>query len=124
MTSSSDETEECKTYFADINNIYISSIFPGNSAEDVEKLVTKELEDKFKNVSWVNKVTSNTFQDYSLIIVEFDEKVPIVEAKQRIKDEVDQAKGDQDWPNTDAGSKVEPNVFDLNISGIFFERKL
>lgn len=98
------------------NNIYISSIFPGNSAEDVEKLVTKELEDKFKNVSGVNKVTSNTFQDYSLIIVEFDEKVPIVEAKQRIKDEVDQAKGDQDWPNTDAGSKVEPNVFDLNIS--------
>ena len=31
------------------NNIYISSVFPGNSAEDVEKLITKELEDKFKN---------------------------------------------------------------------------
>lgn len=101
------------------NNIYISSVFPGNSAEDVEKLVTKELEDKFKNVSGVNKVTSNTFQDYSLIIVEFDEKVPLAEAKQRIKDEVDQAKGDQDWPNMDSGSKVEPNVFDLNISEEF-----
>ena len=101
------------------NNIYISSVFPGNSAEDVEKVVTKELEDKFKNVSGVNKVTSNTFQDYSLIIVEFDEKVPLAEAKQRIKDEVDQAKGDQDWPNMDSGSKVEPNVFDLNISEEF-----
>lgn len=98
------------------NNIYISSIFPGNSAEDVEKLVTKELEDKFKNVSGVNKVTSNTFQDYSLIIVEFDEKVKLAEAKQRVKDEVDKAKGDQDWPTMDSGSKVEPNVFDLNIS--------
>ncbi len=101
------------------NNIYISSIFPGNSAEDVEKVVTKELEDKFKNVSGVNKVTSNTFQDYSLIIVEFDEKVKLAEAKQRIKDEVDKAKGDQDWPTLDSGSKVEPNVFDLNISEEF-----
>ncbi len=101
------------------NNIYISSIYPGNSAEDVEKVVTKELEDKFKNVSGVNKVTSNTFQDYSLIIVEFDEKVKLAEAKQRIKDEVDKAKGDQDWPTMDSGSKVEPNVFDLNISEEF-----
>ena len=98
------------------NNIYISSVFPGNSAEDVEKLITKELEDKFKNVSGVDKVTSNTFQDYSLIVVEFDSKLSVAEAKQRIKDEVDQAKGDQDWPNTDSGSKVDPNVFDLNIS--------
>lgn len=98
------------------NNIYISSIFPGNSAEDVEKLVTKELEDKFKNVSGVKKVSSNTFQDYSLIIVEFDESLTVPEAKQRVKDEVDKAKGDQDWPVMDSGSKVEPNVFDLNIS--------
>ncbi|MBW8361065.1 MAG: efflux RND transporter permease subunit [Kaistella sp.] len=98
------------------NKIYISSVYPGNSAEDVEKLITKELEDKFKNVSGVNKVTSNSFQDYGLIIVEFDEKIPLAEAKQRIKDKVDEAKGDQDWPSMDSGSKVEPSVFDLNIS--------
>lgn len=101
------------------NNIYISSVYPGNSAEDVEKLITKELEDKFKNVSGVNKVTSNSFQDYGLIIVEFDEKIPLAEAKQRIKDKVDEAKGDPDWPSMDSGSKVEPSVFDLNISEEF-----
>lgn len=101
------------------NNIYISSVYPGNSAEDVEKLVTKELEDKYKNISGVNKVTSNSFQDYSLITVEFDEKVPLAEAKQRIKDKTDEAKGSQDWPTMDSGSKVEPSVFDLNISEEF-----
>ncbi|MBW8360178.1 MAG: efflux RND transporter permease subunit [Weeksellaceae bacterium] len=101
------------------NNIYISSVFPGNSAEDVEKLVTKELEDAFRNVSGVTKVTSNTFQDYSLIIVEFDESAELAEAKQRIKDEVDKVKGDQDWPTMDSGSQVEPNVFDLNLSEEF-----
>ena len=98
------------------NNIYISSIYPGNSAEDVEKVITKELEDKFKNVSGVTKVTSNSFQDYCLIVVEFDAKLTVSEAKQRIKDKVDEAKGDQDWPLLDSGSKVEPSVFDLNIS--------
>ena len=81
------------------NNIYISSVYPGNSAEDVEKVITKELEDKFKNVSGVTKVTSNSFQDYCLIVVEFDAKLKVAEAKQRIKDKVDEAKGDQDWPS-------------------------
>lgn len=101
------------------NNIYISSVYPGNSAEDVEKLITKELEDKFKNVSGVDKVTSNSFQDYSLITVEFDSKLSIEIAKQRIKDKVDEAKGDQNWPNMDSGSPVDPSVFDLNISEEF-----
>lgn len=98
------------------NNIYVSSIFPGNSAEDVEKLITKELEDKFKGVSGVKKITSNSFQDYCLIVVEMDEKLSIAEAKQRIKDKVDEAKGDTDWPTLDSGTKVDPSVFDLNIS--------
>lgn len=99
--------------------IYISSIYPGNSAEDVEKLITKKLEDKFKNVSGVDKVTSNSFQDYCLIIVDFDDKVSIPEAKQRIKDKVEESKATSDWPNMDSGGKVEPNVFDLNISEEF-----
>ena len=102
-----------------MNNIYISSVYPGNSAEDVEKLITKELEDKFKSVSGVDKVTSNSFQDYSLITVEFDAKVPIETAKQRIKDKVDESKGNQNWPTVDSGSPVDPSVFDLNISEEF-----
>lgn len=101
------------------NKVYISSVYPGNSAEDVEKLITKKLEDKFKNVSGVLEVTSNSFQDYCLIIVEFDDKTKLQEAKVRIKDKVDEAKGNQDWPNLDSGSKVEPSVFDLNISEEF-----
>ena len=98
------------------NKIFISSIFPGNSSEDVEKLVIKPLEDQFKNISGVEKVTSSSFQDYGMIIVEFDQKVTIAEAKVLIKDKVDQSKAKTDWPNLDNGSKVEPNVFNINIS--------
>ncbi len=98
------------------NKIYVSSIFPGNSAQDVEKLVIKPLEDQFKNISGVTKVTSSSFQDYGMIVVEFEQKITIEEAKIRIKDKVDMTKADTDWPNLDNGSKVEPNIFNINIS--------
>lgn len=98
------------------NKVYISSVFPGNSAEDVEKLIIKPLEKEFKNISGVEKITSNSFQDYGMIIVEFADKVTIEEAKTKIKDKVDVIKADTDWPNLDNGSKVEPSVFELNIS--------
>jgi len=45
------------------NKIYISSVFPGNSAEDVEKLIVKPLEKEIKNISGVEKITSSSFQD-------------------------------------------------------------
>ena len=98
------------------NKIYVSSIFPGNSAEDVEKLVVKPLEDQFKNISGVEKVTSSSFQDYGMIVVEFEQKITIEQAKILIKDKADLTKAKTDWPNLDNGSKVEPSVFNLNIS--------
>jgi multidrug efflux pump len=98
------------------NKIYISSVFPGNSAEDVEKLIIKPLEKEIKNISGVDKITSSSFQDYGMIVVEFGDNVTIEIAKSRIKDKVDIVKADTDWPNLDNGSKVEPSVFDLNIS--------
>lgn len=98
------------------NKIYISSVFPGNSAEDVEKLIVKPLEKEIKNISGVEKITSSSFQDYGMIIVEFGDNVTIEVAKTKIKDQVDVVKADTDWPNLDNGSKVEPSVFELNIS--------
>jgi multidrug efflux pump len=98
------------------NKVYISSVFPGNSAEDVEKLIIKPLEKEIKNISGVEKVTASSFQDYGMIVAEFNDKVKIEDAKQKIKDKVDNVKADTDWPNLDNGSKVEPTVFELNIS--------
>lgn len=98
------------------NKVYISSVFPGNSAEDVEKLIVKPLEKEFKNISGVEKISSSSFQDYGMIVVEFSDKITIDAAKTKIKDKVDVVKADTDWPNLDNGSKVEPSVFELNIS--------
>lgn len=95
--------------------IYISTVYPGNTAEDIERLIIDPLEEDIKNVSNVVKVTSNSQEDYGIITVEFDEKISVEDAKQKVKDKVDAKKSNEDWP-TFNGVKVEPNVFDLNLS--------
>jgi multidrug efflux pump subunit AcrB len=95
--------------------IYISTVYPGNTAEDIERLIIDPLEEDIKNVSNVIKVTSTSQEDYGIITVEFDEKIAVEDAKQKVKDKVDAKKSNEDWP-TFNGVKVEPNVFDLNLS--------
>ncbi|MDB4172555.1 efflux RND transporter permease subunit [Flavobacteriaceae bacterium] len=95
--------------------IYISTPYPGNTAEDIERLITDPLEDKLKNISNVVEITSTSQEDYAIITVEFDEDISVEAAKQKVKEEVDSEKASEDWP-TFNGAKVEPNVFDLNLS--------
>lgn len=100
------------------SKIYVSSVYPGNAAEDVEKLITKPLEEAFDDITGVTKITSTSLQDFSSIQVEFQEDITPDEAKVKIKDKIDNVKAQQDWPTIDGGVKVEPNAFDLNISEV------
>jgi multidrug efflux pump len=95
--------------------IYISTVYPGNTAEDIERLIVDPLEEELRNVSNVVKVLSTSQEDYGIITVEFDEKITVDAAKQKIKDKIDTKTSGEDWP-TFNGAKVEPNVFDLNMS--------
>lgn len=103
--------------FPEVNEtkIYVSTIYPGNTAEDIEKLVTDPLEDQLKTVSNLVEITSNSQEDYSILIVEFDENITVEQAKQKVKDEIDSETSGEDWP-TFNGAKVEPDVFELSLS--------
>jgi multidrug efflux pump len=103
--------------FPEVNEtkIYVSTINPGNTAEDIEKLVTDPLEDKLKTVSNVVEITSTSQEDYSMLIVEFDANITVEQAKQKVKDEIDSETSGEDWP-TFNGAKVEPEVFELSLS--------
>lgn len=103
--------------FPEINEtkIYISTLYPGNTAEDIERLIIDPLEDRLKNVKNVVEVVSTSQEDYGIVTVEFEESVSVSEAKIRVKDEVDSEKANEDWPLFN-NAKVEPNVFDLSIS--------
>jgi len=95
--------------------IYISTAYPGNTAEDIEKLITDPIEDKVKTISNVVEVTSTSQEDYSMVIVEFDENITVELAKQKVKDELSTETSSEDWP-TFNDAKIEPNVFDLSLS--------
>lgn len=103
--------------FPEINEtkIYISAPYPGNTAEDIERLIVDPLEDKLQNISNVVEILSTAQEDYAILTVEFDENITVQQAKQKVKDEVDSETANEDWP-TFNGAKVEPNVFDLSIS--------
>lgn len=94
-----------------IPQIIVQTIYPGTSPENMENLVTKPIEKQVKNLTGVKKVTSNSFQDFSVVIVEFNTDVKVDKAKQDVKDAVDKARPDmpQNLPN-------EPEVRDIDLS--------
>lgn len=104
-----------KENFPDIvvPQVFVSTIYPGTSPEDMENLVSKPLEKQMKSISGVKKITSNSLQDFSNIIVEFNTDVDVAVAKQKVKDAVDKARNDlpTDLPN-------DPNVQEINFSDI------
>jgi multidrug efflux pump subunit AcrB len=61
------------------------------------------------------EITSTSQEDYSMLIVEFDENMSVERAKQKVKDEIDSKTSSEDWP-TFNGAKVEPDVFELSLS--------
>ena len=96
-----------------IPQIYVATPYPGNSALDVEKLITKRLEKEINSITGVDKITSNSIQGYSSIVVEFSFDFTPSEALQKVKDKVDVAMADPDFPK-DLPS--EPSITEMNFS--------
>lgn len=91
--------------------IVVSTPYPGTSPEDIENLVTRPIEKQLKSISDVRKMTSNSVQDFSSIIVEFDPELAIETAKQRVRDAVDKSKSDLP---TDLPS--DPQIMDIDLA--------
>lgn len=87
-----------KEQFPDIvvPQVYVQTVYVGNSPRDIENLVTRPIEKQLKGLSGVKvkKITSNSLQDFSAVIVEFDTDVKVDVAVQKVKDAVDKAKKD------------------------------
>ncbi len=93
--------------------IYVNTVYFGNSAEDIENLVTKPIEKEIATISELKKVTSQSLQDYSLITAEFDTDIDLKDAARKIKDAVDRAKA-----NLPTDLTKDPEVLEINLSDI------
>ena len=94
-----------------IPTIYVSTVYPGTSPTDIENLVTKPIEKQIKSIAGVKKLSSNSVQDFSNVMVEFDTDVNVAIAKQKVKDAVDKTRSDlpSDLPR-------DPNVIEVDFS--------
>ncbi|MBR9922473.1 MAG: efflux RND transporter permease subunit [Bacteroidetes bacterium] len=93
--------------------VYVNTVYFGNSAADIENLVTRPIEQELASISELKTVTSSSQQDYSLIVAEFDADVDIDDATRKVKDAVDRAK-----PELPNDLTSEPEVLDINLSEI------
>jgi multidrug efflux pump len=98
-----------------IPKIFITTTFIGQSPQNIENLVTRQLEKQLKSLKGLKKVTSNSVQNVSIITAEFNANVDVKDAKVEVKDAVDKAK--QDLPQND-DNFIEPNISDINVADL------
>ena len=114
-----------------VPTISITTIYVGNSPADIENLVTRPIEKQLKGISGakVNKITSTSQTDYSLIVVEFETDVKTEIAKQKVKDAIDKAITDlptdlTSQPDVQEFAFSEMPIMFVNVSGDFEGIKL
>lgn len=120
-----------KEQFPDIviPTMYVATAYPGTSPSDMENLVSRPIEKQLKSISGVKKITSNSVQDFSSVVVEFNTNVDVAVAKQKVKDAVDKARPDlpSDLPRDPDVLEVDFSEFPImfvNVSGEVEPEKL
>lgn len=97
----------------DFPQIFVNTPYFGNSASDIENLITRPLEKEIGDISEVKEMTSSSLQDFSIITVEFNTDVDLDFAIRKVKDAVDKAKSELPSDLT-----TDPEVIDINLSEV------
>ena len=104
-----------KVSFPDVvtPEVFIATPYNSSSVVDIEKLITKPIEKELNTITGVDEIKSTSVPNFSSIHIKFDYSVTPTEALRKVKDAVDKARGDANFP-TDL--PAEPNVFEMNFS--------
>ena len=93
--------------------IYVAVPYNSSSVVDIEKLITKPLEKEINTITGVDEINSTSVPNFSTIQVKFNYNVTPTEALRKVKDAVDKAKSDANFPKD---LPAEPNIFEMNFS--------
>lgn len=78
----------------DIPIVVVQTVYPGASPEVMEREVTRRLEESFNPVEGVDRITSQSLESVSLIIIEFDLERNGDQAAQDIRSRIDLVRRD------------------------------
>lgn len=109
--------------------IYVNTIYPGNSPVDMENLVSRVIEKELNTINGIKKLSSTSVQDVSVIIADFDFDIPVEEALLDVKDAIDKIKKDlpSDLPADPSVQELDFTQFpvmNINISGDYSKKEL
>ena len=98
---------------ASMPTIFINTPYFGNSAEEIENLISRPIEKELEGVEGIKSVNSTSIQDFSVIVAEFEASLEMSEVLRKTKDAVDKAKSELP---TDL--KQDPEILEINFSEI------
>ncbi len=94
----------------EIPQIVVTTIYPGASPDDVESLITQEIESEIQGINGIKEIRSTSTEGVSSIVVEFEPEISIDEAFSKVRDKVDVAKSDL------PGDVNEPIVAEIDFT--------
>ncbi|WP_116106750.1 efflux RND transporter permease subunit [Lewinella sp. IMCC34191] len=97
----------------DLPTVFVNTPYFGNSAADIESLITRPLEKELQSVDGVKTIQSTSIQDFSVITVEFNSDEVVEEATRRVKDALDLAR-----PELPSDLDTDPVVQEVNTAKI------
>ncbi|MDD5796260.1 MAG: efflux RND transporter permease subunit, partial [Oscillospiraceae bacterium] len=98
--------------------------YPGQSPESVEKTVTKPLEASMSTLENISNVTSTSAENYSMLMLEFEDGTNMDTATVDIRGKIDALKGS--WPEgvgTPTLLKINPNIMPVAVAAVNYEGK-
>lgn len=100
-----------KEQYPEVNfpQVIITTSYFGNSAADIENLITRPLEKELMGMKGIDEVSSSSRQDFSIIIAKFD--FSVTDASDRVKDAVDKAR-----PELPDDLTIEPQIEEFDVS--------
>ena len=91
----------------------IQTFWMGASPQDMEKLVTEKIEKEIKGLENLNKYTSTSLANISIVAVEFDTGTDMIQNFQKLREALDEAK--KELP---AGILNDPVLHEVKLSDI------
>ncbi|MEX1192476.1 MAG: efflux RND transporter permease subunit [Brumimicrobium sp.] len=95
-----------------IPEIYVGIAKPGSSPSFMSDKIAEAIEKEVATIKLVDEINATSQHGYTTIRIKFDFKVDVNNALTKVKDAVDQARTEPDFPDL----PVEPNIFEINPS--------
>lgn len=103
----------------DFPYVVVMTTYPGASPEEVEKVVTKPMEQSMATLEKIEDVSSTSAENYSMIVLQFSEDTNMDAATINIREKIDLIKGSWDERvGTPYMLKVNPDVMPVSVAAV------